>query len=137
MGIEENKDLVRSFYGAGDAGDVETAMSLLSDQISWTNIGSTDFSGTFRGKEELAARLLGPLFSRLRAGIKTTIDLVVAEGEYVVVQDRGTAETLSGTPYNNTYCHIFRIEKGEIVEVTEFFDTELTRKVLGSVSPQT
>jgi len=41
VGIEENKDLIRSFYGAGDAGDVETAMSLLSDQISWTNIGSS------------------------------------------------------------------------------------------------
>lgn len=137
MGIEDNKNLVRSFYEAGDVGDVEAAMALLSDDVSWTNIGSTDFSGKFDGKEALTANLLGPVFSRLKAGIKTTVDLMVAEGEYVVVQDRGVAETVDGKPYNNTYCHIFRIEEGAIVEVLEFFDTALTQKVLGSVTLQT
>lgn len=136
MSIERNKDVVRAFYAAGDVGDVETAMGLMSDEISWTNIGSTDFSGTFEGKDDLAANLLGPLFSRLQAGIKSTIDLMVAEGDYVVVQDRGTAETIDGRPYNNTYCHIFRIEEGKIVEVTEFFDTALAQRVLGSVTPE-
>lgn len=135
MSTENNKDIVRSFYEAGDAGDVETAMALLSDQISWTNIGSTDFSGTFDGKDDLAANLLGPVFSRLEAGIKSTIDLMVAEGQYVVVQVRGAADTIDGQSYNNTYCHIFRIEGGKIVHVTEFFDTALAQKVLGSVSP--
>ena len=135
MSIESNKEIVRSFYEAGDVGDIEGAMALLSDQVTWTNIGSTDFSGTFDGKEDLAANLLGPVFSRLKAGIKTTIDLMVAEGDHVVVQDRGMAETVDGKQYNNTYCHIFRIEEGQIVEVTEFFDTALAQTVLGSTTP--
>jgi ketosteroid isomerase-like protein len=134
VNIQNNKDIVRAFYQAGDTGDVEKAMALLSDRICWTNIGSTDFSGTFNGKEDLSANLLGPLFSRLKSGIKTTIDLMLGEGEYVVVQDRGLAETIDGQSYNNVYCHIFRIEDGKIVEVTEFFDTALTQKVLGSVA---
>lgn len=135
MSIQRNKDIVRAFYEAGDKGDVEKAMALLSDRVSWTNIGSTDFSGTFAGKADLAESLLGPVFSRLKTGIKTTIDLMVGEGEYVVVQDRGLSETTDGQPYNNTYCHIFRIEDGKIVEVTEFFDTALAQSVLGSVAP--
>jgi uncharacterized protein len=134
MSTDDNKGIVLSFYKAGDAGDVETAMALLSDQVSWTNIGSTDFSGTFDGKDDLAANLLGPVFSRLKAGIKSTIDLMVAEGQYVVVQAQGAAETIDGKSYNNTYCHIFRIEGGKIDQVTEFFDTALAQKVLGSVT---
>ena len=133
MNIMENKAIVESFYAAGDVGDVETLMRLLSDDISWTNIGSTEFSGTFAGKDDFVTRLLGPVFSRLKGGIKSTVDLVVAEGDHVVVQVRGTAETIDGRPYNNTYCHIFRIGDSKIVEVTEYFDTAMAQSVLGSV----
>ncbi|GAB4190358.1 MAG: hypothetical protein Tsb002_18270 [Wenzhouxiangellaceae bacterium] len=112
---------------------METVMGLLSDDIVWTNIGSTDFSGTFRGKAALMENLLGPVFSRLKAGIKNTIELMVAEGDYVIVQDSGVAETVDGQAYNNTYCHIFQIQQDKIVAVTEYFDTALAQNVLGSV----
>lgn len=133
VSVEQNKNLIRSFYQAGDVGDMETVMGLLSDDIVWTNIGSTDFSGTFRGKAALMENLLGPVFSRLKAGIKNTIELMVAEGDYVIVQDSGVAETVDGQAYNNTYCHIFQIQQDKIVAVTEYFDTALAQNVLGSV----
>jgi len=56
---------------------------------------------------------------------------MVAEGDYVVVQVRGEAETKDGRPYNNSYCHVFKVRDGKIREVTEYFDTELTSRVLG------
>lgn len=136
MSTEANKALIRSFFEAGNAGDIERAMGLMSDRVSWTNIGSTEFSGTFEGKQDLGANLLGPVFSRLDGGIESTIELIVAEGDHVVVLDRGRAVTTDGQAYNNTYCHIFRIEDGKIVEVTEYFDTALTQTVLGSVIPR-
>lgn len=130
MGIAENKQIIRDLYDANNRGDVEGFLAYLADDVRWTNIGSTPFSGSFKGKENLAAKLLGPLFSRLKSGITATIDNVVAEGDFVVVQLRGQAETTAGTPYNNTYCHILRIEGGKIREVTEFFDTDLANRVL-------
>ena len=105
-------------------------MSQLADDVTWTNIGSTKFSGTFRGKADLVARLLQPVFGQLQAGITSTIDNMVAEGEFVVVQSRGKAATNDGRPYNNTYCHVFRIRGAKIVEVTEYLDTELAAAVL-------
>lgn len=135
MSTSGNKAVIEAFYGAGDVGDVETAVGLLSDDIVWTNIGSTAFSGRFVGKDNLVSQLLEPVFSRLKSGIKSDVDLMVAEGDHVVVLDRGTAETIDGRAYNNTYCHVFRLKDGVIVEVTEYFDTALAQEVLGSVEP--
>lgn len=131
MGISEHKRVVRAFFDAGNRGDLETCLGLMTDDVTWTNIGSTPFSGTFRGKEALIADLLGPLFDRLVAGIETTLDGMIAESDWVVAQSRGKAETKDGRPYHNTYCHVFRIDDGKISEVTEYFDTELTMSVFG------
>ncbi len=131
MGLAENKQVVRTFFDAGNRGDLESCLRLMADDVTWTNIGSTKYSGTFVGKEALVADLLGPLFDQLATGIASTLEGVIAESDLVVVQSRGRAETKDGRPYNNTYCHVFRINDGKISEVTEYFDTALTSSVFG------
>jgi uncharacterized protein len=131
MGLAENKQIIQEFYEAGSTGDMNRCLALLADDIQWTNIGSTRYSGTYAGKEQLISELLGPVFGRLKAGIESTIDSIIAEGEFVVVQSRGEAETKEGQSYNNTYCHVFHLRGGKIVQVTEYFDTALTNAVFG------
>ncbi len=131
MGLEENKQVVKAFYEAGARGDMDACFSLLADDITWINIGSTIFSGTYTGKQELIEQLLGPLFGRLKAGISSVIENLIAEGEFVVAQTSGIAETKEGKPYNNSYCQVIKIRDGEITEVKEYFDTELTSSVFG------
>ena len=48
MGIEDNKQVVLDFFEAGARGDMEACFALLADDISWTNIGTTKFSGDLR-----------------------------------------------------------------------------------------
>ena len=131
MGIKENKQVVRSFYDAAARGDMDACFALLADDVKWTNIGTTRFSGTYAGKQALIEQLLGPLFAQLKAGIATTIENLTAEADIVVAQTTGVAETLDGVPYNNSYCQIIRIRAGKIAEVKEYFDTELTSSVFG------
>lgn len=130
MSIGENKRIIRGLYDAGDRGDMVTLLALLADDVTWTGIGSTKYSGTFVGKEAVVANVLGPVLGQLKAGIASTVDNVIAEGEFVVVQSRGRAETKDGRPYNNTYCHVFRIRGGKISEVVEYLDTALASSVL-------
>jgi ketosteroid isomerase-like protein len=130
MSAEENRKIVEQFYAASNSGDMDTCFNLIADNIKWTNIGSTKFSGTFQGKAELQEKLLGPLFAQLKQGIRSTVHRLVAENGYVVAQTSGEAETLDGRPYNNTYCWIIRLEGGKFIEVTEFMDTELITSVL-------
>jgi ketosteroid isomerase-like protein len=75
--------------------------------------------------------LLGPLFGQLKAGIASTIEALIAEGDMVVALTQGQAETHDGTPYNNTYCQVIRIADGKIAEVTEYMDTALVDAVFG------
>ena len=132
MSIAENKRIVQSFYDAANRGDTEGFLGRLADDVAWTNIGTTKYSGTCAGKGELTARLMGPLFGQLKAGIAATVHNVIAEGDFVAVQLSGRAETKDGRPYNNTYCHVFRIRDGKIVEVTEYLDTDLVTSVFGA-----
>jgi uncharacterized protein len=132
MGIAENKRIVQAFYDAANHGDTEGFLGQLAEDVTWTNIGSTKYSGTYVGKNDLVAKLVAPLFGQLKAGIASTIHNMIAEGDFVVVQLSCQSETKDGRPYNNTYCHVFRIRDGKIGEVTEYFDTELATAVFGA-----
>ena len=131
MGIAENKQVVLDFYEAGARGDMDACFALLADDVTWSNIGSTKFSGTYVGKQAIAEDLLGPLFNQLKAGIASQIERLVAEGDIVVAQTSGTAETLNGVAYNNDYCQVIRIRDGRIAEVKEYMDTALIESVFG------
>jgi ketosteroid isomerase-like protein len=131
MGTAENKQVVLDFYAAGARGDMDTCFALLADDVTWTNIGSTKFSGTYKGKQAIAEDLLGPLFSQLKAGISSQVERLTAEGDVVVAQTSGTAETLDGTAYNNVYCQVNRIRDGQISDVKEYMDTALINTVFG------
>lgn len=133
MGIAENKQVVLDFYEAGARGDMDACFALLADDIAWTNIGSTRFSGTYNGKQALAEDLLGPLFGQLKAGIASNIERLTAEGDIVVAQTSGTAEAVDGTPYNNTYCQVIQIRNGQIANVKEYMDTALIDSVFGAI----
>ena len=132
MSTTENKQVVLDFYAAGARGDIDACFALLADDITWTNIGTTKFSGTYAGKETLVEQLLGPLFGQLKAGISSEIESLTAEGDVVVAQTSGSAETLDGTPYNNSYCQVIRVRDGKIVEVKEYMDTALIDSVFGA-----
>ena len=131
MGVAKNKQVVRDFYEAGARGDMDTCFALMADHVTWTNIGTTKFSGTYTGKQAIAEDLLGPLFSQLIAGISSKIERLTAEGDIVVAQTSGTAETVDGVPYNNTYCQVIRICNGQIADVKEYMDTALIDSVFG------
>lgn len=134
MGSEANKQIVLDFYAAGARGDMDACFALLADDVVWTNIGTTRFSGTFDGKQALVEQLLGPLFGQLKAGIASTIENLTAEGDTVVAQTSGRAETVDGKAYNNSYCQVIRIRDGKIAAVKEYFDTALVDAVFGSRS---
>ncbi len=131
MSTEANKKTVLKFFESGNRGDMETCFSLVANDICWTNMGTTSLSGTYSGKAELMEKLLGPLFGQLKQGIQLVVVRLVAVGDHVVAQTKGSAETLDGRPYNNSYCWIIRVRDGQFVELTEFLDTELVTSVFG------
>src|SRR5262249_29725001 len=102
----------------------------LADDVTWTIIGSTPLSGTYRGKSAVLDGLFAGLRRRLASSIVFTIERVLEEGEFAVLIARGQARAATGQPYNNTYCIVARVVDGALVEVTDYVDTDLMMRTL-------
>jgi uncharacterized protein len=131
MGATENKEMIRTMFAELGKGNADAFLGAMSDDVKFMLIGNTKFSGAFNGKQELVAKVLAPLSAALEGGLTITPDNLIADGEFVAMQSRGKSTAKNGKPYNNTYCHVFRITNGKIREITEYLDTELVTSVFG------
>jgi uncharacterized protein len=131
MGAAENKQLIQNMFAELSKGNAEAFLGNMADDVRFTIIGTTKYSGTFNGKQELLSKLLGPLSSQLEGGLTITPENFIADGDYVAMQARGKSQTKTGKSYNNTYCQVFRLANGKVKEVVEYLDTELVTSAFG------
>jgi ketosteroid isomerase-like protein len=129
MGVAENKEVVRQMR---EAKGLDPMLATMSDDVRWTIIGTTKYSHVMNGKQEILDKLLKPIFSEMENMGSNHLDNVIAEGDYVVVQQHATGrKTKTGNPYNNTYCLVYKVLNGKIKEITEYLDTELVTSAFG------
>jgi ketosteroid isomerase-like protein len=126
-----NKAALRSVFAELAKGNGQPFIDLWADDFSWTIVGATKWSGTYRGKEAVLRDLMRPLFSRFATRYMNTATRFIAEDDYVVIECRGNVTTKSGQPYNNTYCYVCRMKDGRLQELTEYMDTDLVVRALG------
>jgi len=125
-----NKHLLQEVFAETAKGNGRPFVAALAEDVSWTIIGSTKWSRTYRGRKAVLAELLGPLNAQLANGNTITAHRFIAEGDHVVVEGRGHNRTKSGAPYENTYCWVFRLAEGKVVELIEYTDTALIEAAL-------
>ena len=131
MGAAENKQFISNMFAELSKGNGDAFLNALADDVSFTIIGSTKYSGTFKGKQELINKLLAPLNAQIEGGMTITPDNLIADGDFVAMQARGKALSKNGRRYDNTYCHVFRFANGLVQQVTEYLDTELITSAFG------
>lgn len=119
---EQNIEVVKKGYEAFMAGDMETLMSLLDDNIEWIQPGQSVVSGTYHGKGELSEYL-----SKL-AEKSTTVDphRFLADGDTVVV----LSETTSGGEKSED-ADVFTLRDGKIAHAHVYVDTAIMERVFG------
>lgn len=131
MSASDNKQLLQSIFAELAKGNSRPLVDAMADDFRWTMIGTTSWSRTYEGKQDI----IGTLFASLRAVIadrtRTVAHRFIAEGDHVVVEARGDNMTKAGLPYKNHYCFVFRLAGGKLQEVTEYMDTVLAAAVLG------
>lgn len=129
---DNNKELVTHIFDELAKGNGGPFVEAWSDDLSWTVMGTTPWSRTCRGKQAVIKELMEPLFAQFTDTLTTTARRIIADGEYVAVEARGQATTRAGEAYNNRYCFVLRVEDGKIREITEYLDTALVERVLGT-----
>ena len=123
MTTAENKTLLQHVLAETAKGDGRAFVAALAEDVSWTIIGSTQWSKTYRGKSVVLRELLGPLNAQLAGRNTITAHSFFGEGDQVVVEGQGHNTTRTGKPYNNRYCWVFRLSQGRVVELIEYTDT--------------
>jgi uncharacterized protein len=131
MTAAENKVLLKAAFEELSKGNGTAFAALWAPDFTWTVLGTTSWSRTYRGAESVRNDLMTPLFARFATRYTNTATRFIAEDDFVVVECHGNVMTKSGQPYNNTYCYVCRMEHGYLKELTEYLDTELVTNALG------
>ncbi len=126
----DNKKLLEHAFSETAQGRGRAFLDALDDDVTWTIIGTTAWSTTYRGKQAVLKELLQPLNTQFDAGNTIIAHQFIAQGDDVVVQARGKNRTLTGLAYENTYCWIFHFSKGKVVSLIEYADTALMENAL-------
>lgn len=134
MGTAENRQLLQDIFSATARGDSRPLIDAMADDFRWTIAGNGRWSRRYDGKQAVLSELFPVLRERIEGRIKMMAQRILADGEHVVVEARGDNVTKAGGRYDNSYCFVFRLANGKLVEVTEYMDTELVTAALGAPS---
>jgi uncharacterized protein len=126
----ENKKLIEDVFARTATGDMRALSELMAEDFRWVFPGQWSWSGTWGPRSVALEKLLRPLMTQFRGGYTLAADLVLADGDRVVVQASGHGITTGGEPYDQTYCLILRLADGKITEIVEHCDTALVERVL-------
>jgi uncharacterized protein len=125
-----NKALLQGIFAETANGNGRPFVDALADDVRWTIIGQTAWSGTYHGKQAVLGELLRPLAEQLGGRNIVSAERFVADNDVVVVEGRNHSVTRSGRDYPNRYCWVFVIRDGKVAEITEYTDTQLIVEVL-------
>lgn len=126
--VERNKDLVRRYFDAIRASDLDGLGSLMAPDLHFRCAGGTGAAGwvVFDSLAELLVDLrhnLGGLYDPA-VGIDPEILSLTAEADRVAAEVRIRGRSArSGEPYDNLYAFFFWIRGDRIAEVHEHLDT--------------
>ncbi|MFE0156055.1 nuclear transport factor 2 family protein [Nonomuraea sp. NPDC059007] len=130
MSKADNRTFLQGVFAETAKGNGRPFIDALADDVRWTIIGQTAWSGTYDGKRAVLEDLLRPLAEQLGGRNVVSAERFVADDDVVVVEGRNHSITTSGRPYPNRYCWIFVIRDGKVAEITEYTDTHLIAQVL-------
>ncbi|WP_239806682.1 nuclear transport factor 2 family protein [Croceicoccus hydrothermalis] len=121
---EQNKEVVRRFLGAVEAGEIDTIEALQASACSWWIIGTGEIS-----RESYTDAVKGMLLTA--SPRKVEIVGMVAEGDTVTAEVRSEMH-FGERVYANEYHDLFVISDGKIVHGREYFDTAKVAAFFGS-----
>lgn len=125
MSALENKQLMQDIFFELSKGNDKPFIEAMSDDMQWNWMGTGQWSKTFKGKSTVINELWAAVKTTINQPFKLFANLIIAEGDYVVVEANGHNTTPDGKIYNNKYCWVCRIAEGKLQELNEYMDTEL------------
>jgi ketosteroid isomerase-like protein len=120
MDVDQNLDTVRKGYEAFVRGDMETLMTLYTDDAAHIVPGSSKVSGAHKGKENILG-LYGALAELSSGTLQITLEHVLTDGGDRVVSIHTSSMEKDGETFTQTEALLFTFEGGKVAEIQDFF----------------
>lgn len=117
-----NKAAVQDRFAAWAAG-TGSPLELLADEATWTVVGRSMASKTYRDRAEFMSEVIGPFNARMKEALKPSIRQIFADDDWVIVFFDASGVTRNETPYTNTYAWFLQMREGKIVNAYALFDS--------------
>jgi ketosteroid isomerase-like protein len=98
--------------------------SMVSDDGTYTIIGTTRASGTYHGRRDILERLV-PVLSAFTSPPALKFTKILVEGDRAVLLGAGEGNGPTGPYHQPYYAFSIRVANGEIAEIVEFLDTTM------------
>jgi uncharacterized protein len=131
MAADQRAEIVKKMWTAWCAGDLETALRAMDENITWTIPGNRDVSGRREGKDAMR-RLFAEVHAMFSGGLQVDFHELHTTGDSVLAEMTIKGTAVNGRLYENAYCIVFEIAQGKIqhgrvyvdmAEVAKVFDT--------------
>jgi ketosteroid isomerase-like protein len=122
--MSEVRNLAQAFASAIEDQRFLDAFNFISERGTYTVIGTTKASGTYRGRADVLGRLV-PILSGFVAPPAVKFAHIVVDQDRAVLIGAGQGVGPTG-PYDQpNYAFSLRVMDGEIQEIEEFLDTAM------------
>ena len=109
----KNKKLVKKINEAFSKGDIEYILSHLADNIRWNIVGMPIVWGKSKFLETMEMIVI-------ESFPDITVNNIIAEGDYVVVESTSNINSKASESYNPSYCDIYHLKSGKIQDLTTY-----------------
>ena len=109
--------------------------SLLAENAEWTIVGNSLAAKTYRSRKAFIEEVIEPFNARLTSRLVPTIKALYADGDTVIAYFTAEATARDGKPYVNTYSWFLKMNNGQIVGATAFFDAIAFNDFWNRVAP--
>jgi ketosteroid isomerase-like protein len=128
---EENKKVALRFFESLSTGNLDVALELISDSVTWWLAGKPEQFALAGSKDKTEfAEMLGLIEKGMPNGIRLTITGVTAEGDRVAVEMNADGVSALGKEYHNEYHDLLEVRDGKIEAGREYLDTAHAQEVI-------
>jgi ketosteroid isomerase-like protein len=122
--MNDSKQIALDLFARFTAADIDGAMDLMADDVSWRLPGKPELLATagVYDKKRLR-RLFDRMYSQLVDGLKMTVLSSIAEGDRVAVEVESSGDLRNGRQYRQQYHFAITLRDGKIAVVHEYLDT--------------
>ena len=114
-----------------EIGAIEQSLTnFIAENVRWIITGSSVLAGVYTSRNDLINKAISRLKSSLDGGIQWSVNNVIIDGSFAVLEMTSKAVAKNGQPYNNQYVWILEFDGKMFHKVRVYFDDVLVDKII-------